>query len=38
MLEQLGAFQTEIRRSSVTREAMVDTIAATVLHTITGHD
>ena len=38
MLEQLSAYQAEIRRRSVTREAMANTIAAVVLHTVTGHD
>ncbi len=38
MLEQLGAFQAEIRGRSLSRDAMVGTIASVVLHTITGHD
>jgi len=38
MLEQLSAYQTEFRRKTITREEMRDTIAAVVLHAVTGHD
>lgn len=38
MLEQLAAYQSEMRRKNVSREAMASTIAAVVLHTVTGHD
>jgi AcrR family transcriptional regulator len=37
MLEQVSAYQAEIRRRSVTREAMASTIASVVLHTVTGY-
>ncbi len=36
MMEQVSAYQAEIRRRSVTTEAMASTIASVVLHTITG--
>lgn len=36
MLEQLGAYQAELRRRSPSREAMIDTVAAMVLHALTG--